>query len=340
MVNLMIQNCSASQTTFEKISDSEIVFNSIIKIDDCDQESNDSNLTISMKNISFVGNRNKGRLIDVLSPERKCYTLVLEDVLLFDNEGASVLGYKNEITRLQLIQNQRFRIFSGSETSVTQLNATGNKGEIFLFSGNFLLQDSLIERNECELIALFHGFNSKPSFINSRFLANKCDQNDKSEGAYQGGVLFFLDSIVVIFNSSFINNSATDGGAIYSAMTWSLDLHDVIFDGNKATRGGAIAIVLPEDDANEIVPFSFQRTTFTNNSASLYGGAAFVLTRHRRLQVEINQSSFSDNVALRGGKYLLFEHLSYAFLRWYVRSFRSSRCRRLAFESTDRKYNF
>lgn len=91
-------------------------------------------------------------------------------------------------------------------------------------------------------------------------------------GANRGGALFiWSNSSIIIENSSFVGNSAFNGGAIYSY--GSPQITNAIFENNFATlNGGAVNI-----DGSPLMA-QFTNVDFLNNKAGLYGGALFVDT--------------------------------------------------------------
>lgn len=303
MMNLIIRNCSLAKIQYDDFGRNLVDPDDIIKIQEC--APNSENLLIKMQNISFIRNTNSFA-IGVSSSSRKCYALVLKDVFFLANRGGASFGYKNDITRLQMIRNRRFPLYLYGETKIKQLNATENKeGNILVFTdGKFSLQDSLLDENECGESAILYGYSSKMRIKNSRFLTNKCDEDLIAGDVYQGGVLYSSNCRVDIFNSSFINNSTVEGGAIYTTGEKNLKLKGVLLDGNRAKREGAVAIVLTQGSINSGVvdDFHFMKTKFTNNKASLYGGAIFVLSRTNIMEFRTENSSFFHNTALRGGK--------------------------------------
>lgn len=96
-----------------------------------------------------------------------------------------------------------------------------------------------------------------------------------------------------IKNAEFTNNSTTDeqgvGGAILASQAKNkLTISSSSFDSNKAASGGAIANTGLLDVAN---------STFTNNSASSYGGAI----SNYATKLSVNSSTFTNNSAQMGG---------------------------------------
>jgi hypothetical protein len=84
---------------------------------------------------------------------------------------------------------------------------------------------------------------------------------------FRGGALYLLNSDMSIITSSFVNNTAESGGAVYfdctSAFLWSLKVTDSEFNMNSATvKGGAIY-------------YAYKRPQLTNvtywNNAAAYG---------------------------------------------------------------------
>ena len=105
---------------------------------------------------------------------------------------------------------------------------------------------------------------------------------------YNGGVivadinLFEVD--VHIFNSSFNNNSANNGGVIYSLRSSFHIITDSTFNNNSATLGGAI-----HSDRSS---FFIINCTFRTNKASTQGG---VIAATSGSSFHVANSSFSSN---------------------------------------------
>eukprot|EP00210_Caulerpa_lentillifera_P003717 g3550.t1 len=94
---------------------------------------------------------------------------------------------------------------------------------------------------------------------------SKFHQNECSEGS--GAAIYIFDGPVVeISNSTFADNKATWGGAIYAEMSANCYIINSIFYKNQAQEGGAIS-------TRGKVDLEIVETRFVNNSAKVDGGA-------------------------------------------------------------------
>ena len=102
-----------------------------------------------------------------------------------------------------------------------------------------------------------------------------------------GGAIFAY-GLVTVSNSTFINNSGYDGGAIHAGTSAEID--NSTFDGNTSGNNGG-AIYLAINEATESNELSITNSTFQGNSASGEGGAIFASAG------EVYFSTFVNNVA-------------------------------------------
>ena len=137
------------------------------------------------------------------------------------------------------------------------------------------------------------------SIVTSVFQDNSvADVNDHTNTVREGGAIYAWNSIIMINNSTFINNSANVGGAItayygYVSIMTSIFQYNSVADVKNTMsltqKGGAICSWNSTVTANS--------STFTNNSANV-GGAIFVF--EDRFSI-IDNSSFTGNVAIAVG---------------------------------------
>ena len=99
-----------------------------------------------------------------------------------------------------------------------------------------------------------------------------------------------------------VNGFAPYGGSIQWTSSDTLSVDSVWFDGNFATYGwltwsggGAIGAYSPSSTSGNV---SVKNSTFSNNSATLYGGAIALMSGNT---FTISNSTFSNNKALHGG---------------------------------------
>ncbi|MBQ4471722.1 MAG: autotransporter domain-containing protein [Alphaproteobacteria bacterium] len=79
-----------------------------------------------------------------------------------------------------------------------------------------------------------------------------------------GGALLLVDASSTTSNSSFENNAASYGGAVYAAGSPNFTVVDTNFAGNTATEGGALFV----DNADAAIIADTKDVTFSENSAS------------------------------------------------------------------------
>ena len=86
---------------------------------------------------------------------------------------------------------------------------------------------------------------------------------------------------LTVYDSYFINNTATKSGGAFSATgdMWRLEFHSTVFQGNTAAGGVGGAIAVNYTAANKTSmgrPFLVQDSTFIDNVASSSGGAIYL----------------------------------------------------------------
>lgn len=107
--------------------------------------------------------------------------------------------------------------------------------------------------------------------------------------AGQGGAIYSRDGGFEISNSRFTGNSAkSEGGAIWHYKT--LRVTGSTFSGNSAPYGGGIS-------SSFAGPLTLENSTFTGNSARVYGGSLFI----SGATTTILYSTLTGNTALVGG---------------------------------------
>ena len=114
-------------------------------------------------------------------------------------------------------------------------------------------------------------------------------------GTTRGGIIYTTGSLVHIFGTNFINNSASLGGVLYSHADTIIVMSNSTFTSNSATIHGG---VLYTYRGNNII---IHGNTFTNNSATDTGGAIWCSLGYLR----ITESSFNQNRANSYGGIML-----------------------------------
>ena len=182
-------------------------------------------------------------------------------------------------------QNKRHLPFSDPNP----LAAVG--GAILSTSSNINIVGSWFEGNYAEMGgAIFSELQSNVSISNSTFignLANSSFDHSSTTYTYGGAVCIFDGGSITVANSSFDNNSAIEGGAVYMN-DGSITVANSSFDNNSAKCGGAVNM----DGGSITVANSF----FDNNSA--YDGGAVCMSYG---SIIVANSSFDNNSAEDGG---------------------------------------
>ena len=161
-------------------------------------------------------------------------------------------GFMENISMTDVTSNVGFNIVSNSKLSIKKSEFYGNK-----------VGSDLIKVDD-----------------NSSLLMVDCSlrQND-------GHAIRVVDSVVVVMNSLFQNNSATMGGAMLMLNMAELDVMNSVFNHNKAESGGAIY-------AEDSVSLKIKHSKFHLNNAWQTGGA---ICAKDHTSVILNNGSFSQN---------------------------------------------
>ncbi|MBQ8017447.1 MAG: Ig-like domain repeat protein [Methanobrevibacter sp.] len=132
-----------------------------------------------------------------------------------------------------------------------------------------------------------------PKNANGITISNSNFTNNKVLGSagYGGALYFWTCANAVVINSRFINNSATNGGAIGGDSSNNAQFTSLYFKGNKGYRGGAIYWYRGEKA-------TLKNSTFIeNNATSTNGGGA--IHWYNSPNGVITNSTFIGNKALR-----------------------------------------
>ena len=116
--------------------------------------------------------------------------------------------------------------------------------------------------------------------------------------ALVGGALSAYSSVVFIINSTFIRNTAFEGGAINTNRNFYLSISGSTFDGNIANEwGGAVNLFKPARLSPSLTTtMSITNCVFTNNAAQI-GGAVFIFDSFALSRVIIDQTTLQNNSA-------------------------------------------
>ena len=158
-------------------------------------------------------------------------------------------------------------------------------GAINLYGNYFTLENMEFRNNSAKgyggAIAFY---NNNAKLINCTFISNRAGN--------QGGAIFFGNeggNYAIVQNNAFINNTAKNGGAIYSFLARNVNFMGNRFISNNATLGGAIY--------NYRSPYNvLNQSIFSANTAKM-GGAIYYEVN----TIPIVSSNFTRNVAEKGG---------------------------------------
>ncbi len=164
--------------------------------------------------------------------------------------------------------------------------ANDHGGGIYMWNGTTIIDNCQFSRNAAMNYggAIYNAGILK--IVNSTFSQNS---------AKQGGAVYGANSIT---NSNFIGNAALeDGGAIWST-TGNPTIENNTFSKNAANgKGGAIY--------TSYYPFTILKNTFVENSAK-YGGAIYGYN-YGSYSLSIANNTFSKNMAMADGAALYFD---------------------------------
>ena len=160
--------------------------------------------------------------------------------------------------------------------------------------------------------AIYSGYNSKATIINSKFDNNDSSQaieNDEELSEHGGGaILIWSESELNIQDSEFTNNKGTTGGAINS-LSSQLTVENSTFINNDSTagsaaykkgHGGAISTSGASfDDGTNSGRIEISNSLFEGNRAAGEGGALF-LFGHPSDEIIVENSTIVNNYVIEG----------------------------------------
>ena len=179
--------------------------------------------TVSLVNITFING--------FATPEPEGLIHVCEDSILYV-DGC-------EFSNNSAIDGGAIAVSTGASAYINNsyfhdnhayLNRIG--GAIYVDRGYLYVANSLFENNIAgEGGAIFLGFPSEADIVNSTFIRNNATGTDYVGGA--GGAIFTRSSNLNVYNSTFIENFAPDGGAIYIDYG-DAEIYQSYFENNRA----------------------------------------------------------------------------------------------------------
>jgi CSLREA domain-containing protein len=174
--------------------------------------------------------------------------------------------------------------------SNTSTGTNGRGGAIYNVEGNLIIDNSSFQENTAANGGAIENFNGSVKITNSSFI------NNSASGL--GGALDAGDRLsqVDIVETTFNNNSASNGGAIYNG-TGSVIIDSSNFYRNNATSAGG---GINNDDGD----FQIINSLFEDNSAPIGGG---IFTDENGSSLVLENSIFRNNAADQGGALNIWE---------------------------------
>lgn len=172
---------------------------------------------------------------------------------------------------------------------------------IIKVSENIVMTEQLAINREVTIIGLNGAtIENGASGLNYMFEVNKNTTfgNLTFDGKNENGAIQSLNANLTIENSKFINNSASNYGAIHIFGNSKLDVRDSNFENNKTDKwyGGAILFENVTETAN------ISNTEFTGNTGK-YGGAIAAINSKLNLNLENNVFNNNESGSQGGAIY-------------------------------------
>jgi predicted outer membrane repeat protein len=185
--------------------------------------------------------------------------------------------------------NRHFNLTPGSSATFRGVRLDGGRagtGGSILMNGTLVMQDSILSGNQATVEggAIRSGSGTHMTFQRVRF------EDNLATGP--GGAVETGTAGATFAESVFLNNAATDGGAIAG---FDIRVRDSLFLGNSASgSGGAIDSLAGCSCQN----LEVRTSTFAGNQAGVVGAGGAIRVGHA---FAIIQSTFSGNTAGIGG---------------------------------------
>lgn len=192
-----------------------------------------------------------------------------------------------------------------SQTNVTNSTNGANGGAIYLEPitnlNNVYIINSLASRDKGDVYggAIYYKNTNKVASTMNNVTVIGSRASTEDGDSYGGAVYWDVPAAHYIYNSSFAENTADKGGALYSYGT--TNIYDTSFTGNVALDGGALYATGGDD--------TLTNASFSHNSAKR-GGAIFINNRHINMydsHLEFNTAEekggaiYYNNVDLKTG---------------------------------------
>ena len=145
---------------------------------------------------------------------------------------------------------------------------------------------------------------------NTALVIYKCKLQGNSAESYGGALTVSTVSVLLINNSMFIQNTATQGSGLNAELAFigKFQIISSIFRGNHATgKGGAFTLLAK-------FPIILSHCSFSNNTAKYGGAIAFIMTAiPRKIQLNLTHCQFTANRAVKGGAIALLSCYNVTF---------------------------
>ena len=255
-------------------------------------------------------------------------THILNSVLNVSNIDSFILTsqFQTNATLIDCNGVGRFEFKLISYVRITALEFIGCGGNRVLLLEQLIIEDSLFQgrKNGGTAIELLY---TNADIQGTAFINNKASYVNTAQNMTLGGALILTESGVIIIESSFMNNSAGVGGAIYgefSSMSFkNISVTNSSFIGNHASVfGGALYFQFVESSSTPMILYNMKSNSidatmtsrrplvrvfgchFSDNSAGFDGGVLAVYD----VNLDISNSQFLGNWALQRGGFLMGQH--------------------------------
>ena len=307
-----IQNCKFNDSqegvkfTIHKMIDSSLHIKDTIFSEnmagisvDLAHTNQDISFDLTLENVTLIHNQFSSKGLISLNMKNGNHIIHFQDVTFIDNCAS---GCQNEPSTECIVQSTRAAVTIFIDSSHFQ----GQQTRLFAISGSNI---SLFIHNSS-----FVGYKVGPAYGNGGVVYLSGEDHPEQRAMFHVGVS----------NSTFVNTSATQGGAIAvdSINACNISFRDSIFTGNtaKAGEGGAVFIgssgSVFHDDKNPTnrtfgealsvtepdgCYITIERSTFSNNSAYYNGGAVSVSANSQATIILQNVTMESNKAENFGG---------------------------------------
>ncbi|MCL2115589.1 MAG: hypothetical protein FWH29_05140 [Methanobrevibacter sp.] len=255
-----------------------------------------SNDLINHKNRSFISTivvalRRFSMSQDNKQKFRMCMLIVIALLFLFSLQSTTAADQSITTTDSGGILNAIDLVDPGETIFLAPGTYTGSNNTGITINKNLTIigNNSIIDGQSQSRIFTID-YDISVNFINITFVNGKVDIVYDSYGYpmdSEGGAIYSFGTKVNVIGCTFINNSASSGGAIYNYYGSELAIENSTFINNTAEidYGGAIS--------NLASNFYMNNLNFINNHANLSGGAIYNFA----INFQANSSNFANNHA-------------------------------------------